>query len=83
MNILRSQFDRHGKGRIAERVDSPADAIAGFEDHNAHTRARQIRRGGQSRGAGPDYDHVGIVCSNRHESKTMIFPLALSARKVF
>ena len=44
MNELRSQLDGELLFQIVQRVDSPADAIAGLEDDRRKGRPRPIRR---------------------------------------
>ncbi len=47
--------------QVLQRVDSAADAVAGFQDNDGQTFCGQFRSCNQPSCAGANYDHVGAI----------------------
>ena len=60
MNEFGAELDRHRQTRQAARVAAPADPVSRFDEQDRSAGARQLRCGGKSRGAGADYEDVGL-----------------------
>lgn len=58
MHEFRAQFDGVFERGVLLGKDASADAVAGLEDCNSHSRACEIQRSGEAGDAGADNDDV-------------------------